>query len=1158
MTHSYFINELMPVARRVTCTLGIFLSFFHIYSQDTVVFQTLTWDSAGRDYVFSFPDDPTETYEKIIMLYNMRCKNAVVSTGGAPNAGCGEWDYSCNTYITDSSKTDSLMATAPNYVISGFSGTNYDYSVSPTYSYYQTEQTEISYTGTVSETVGIIGSGSATGTLPFDLTTDMARVQYLINESELTSAGLGAGDFTGLRLDLSSLGSVVNNLRINLKGTTKANLHPDTLELEGFTNVYYLNTSFAGTGQHQFNFHSGYTWDGVSNLIVELTFDRSSGTNTEVTTDNYGASGVGLVSTEADYCLEFNGAQMVNLAAPMPSISNEVTISFWCYGDTSVMPSNSTIFEGKDSLNNRQVNVHLPWGNSSIYWDCGNDGSGYDRINSSASFDDFAGKWNHYAFTKNASTGMMRIYINGTEWISGSGKTRPIDIREFNIGGAILSTSLRYYGKIDEFRIWDKELSQAEIAEWMHKSVDASHTSYSNLVSYHKFNDGSGSSTTDEIGLANGTFVSTPYWRLKRGEDLFMNFTLLNDRPQMDLLQGVYTTTVNTFTVTDSLENMPNQVDEYNVVGIDLNLLSTNYYWQAGPMPVYDAFGALIDTVDAAIDSTLTIAELTYYNKYPMKFEIMSLVTPYGIGLDLGTEGKTFTFDLTDFTPVLKGPKRMTIERGGQNQEELDIQFLYIKGTPPRDVIDITQIWPVGKNGYSSIMADDVYEPRMVPTNPAASDFEVRTVITGHGQEGEFIPRDHFINAAGGADELFWQVWKECAENPIIDQGGTWIYDRAGWCPGMASDIQRTDISSLVTPGSPVQIDYGVTTASGSSNYIVNNQLVSYGAPNFLLDIEVIDVIKPSKKVEHEKYNPICSQPTIVVRNSGSSTITFFTIDYHLQGSAVQTLDWTGSLDFMESTEVVLPTTAPAFWDTSGASTIFEVTISYPNLFADQNPDNNTYLSEIDPYPVYSGPLLLQYRMNTYAHENYFEIYDESDNVVFSKTGLPPGTYADDVILSPGCYKIRYLDTVSTSTPNSGNDGISWWANPAQGTGYFRVRVDGLLKLIANPDFGGFFEHSFYISHANNIDEVEKTQTLSIYPNPTSSRLNVNFYGFENDEVTVDVINETGSLMASELFVNDKLNLNKRTLPIEFLSPGVYFVRIIDDGVVRVSKFVKY
>ena len=234
-----------------------------------------------------------------------------------------------------------------------------------------------------------------------------------------------------------------------------------------------------------------------------------------------------------------------------------------------------------------------------------------------------------------------------------------------------------------------------------------------------------------------------------------------------------------------------------------------------------------------------------------MKFEIMSLVTPYGIGLDLGSEGKTFTFDVTDFTPILRGLKRMSIERGGQNQEELDIKFLYIKGTPARDVIDINQIWPVRSNGYASIMADNVYEPRMVPTNASATDFEIRTVITGHGQEGEFIPRNHFINAAGGPNELFWEVWKECAENPIIDQGGTWIYDRAGWCPGMASDMQRTAISPLVTPGTPIEIDYGVTTASGTSNYIVNNQLGSYGAPNFLLDASVIDVIRPSQKIEH-------------------------------------------------------------------------------------------------------------------------------------------------------------------------------------------------------------------------------------------------------------------------------------------------------------------
>ena len=25
-----------------------------------------------------------------------------------------------------------------------------------------------------------------------------------------------------------------------------------------------------------------------------------------------------------------------------------------------------------------------------------------------------------------------------------------------------------------------------------------------------------------------------------------------------------------------------------------------------------------------------------------------------------------------------------------------------------------------------------------------------------------------------------WLNWKECSDNPVIAQGGTWIYDRAG------------------------------------------------------------------------------------------------------------------------------------------------------------------------------------------------------------------------------------------------------------------------------------------------------------------------------------------------------------------------------------------
>lgn len=51
---------------------------------------------------------------------------------------------------------------------------------------------------------------------------------------------------------------------------------------------------------------------------------------------------------------------------------------------------------------------------------------------------------------------------------------------------------------------------------------------------------------------------------------------------------------------------------------------------------------------------------------------------------------------------------------------------------------------------------------------------EVRMTVTGHEQNGEFTPKKHFITAAGTRKYQF-DVWKECASNPIYPQGGTWI-----------------------------------------------------------------------------------------------------------------------------------------------------------------------------------------------------------------------------------------------------------------------------------------------------------------------------------------------------------------------------------------------
>ena len=119
-----------------------------LIAQDTLIVQTFTLDSVSRQGTFQFPDDPGTSYEKIIMQYRMRCHDAAVGNG---NVGCREWDYHCNTVITDSSYTDSLWSTHPTHVIAGSSENPYYYVYDPTFNYFQYIQKEVTYNTIFSE-----------------------------------------------------------------------------------------------------------------------------------------------------------------------------------------------------------------------------------------------------------------------------------------------------------------------------------------------------------------------------------------------------------------------------------------------------------------------------------------------------------------------------------------------------------------------------------------------------------------------------------------------------------------------------------------------------------------------------------------------------------------------------------------------------------------------------------------------------------------------------------------------------------------------------------------------------------------------------------------------------------------------------------------------
>ncbi len=1132
---------------RTIFLLGISLISFFSFAQDTTIIQTLTYDSTGRDYMFQFPPNNGTSYEKIIMQYSMRCKDGLVSTSGAPNDhGCGEWDYSVNTFITDSAKTDSIKATHPSHVIPGFSGTNFDYTSQATYTYYQYNQQNVVYNSITNETIATVGTGTENIDFPFHTSSPISKTQYLWTASELTAAGLTSGNITGLRLNVNASGDEANYLRIRIKNTSQTILDSKNPETDGFTEVYFLNTNFTN-GLNQFNFYNNFSWDGSSNLLVEFSYtNNTSGTNSIVQGHDSGST-MALLSNESDAFLEFSGNGHVNITnSDYSSVSNEITVQFWAFGNVDALPRNTSAFEAVDNQNRRQVHAHLPWGNSRIYWDCGNEGS-YDRIDKAASVSELEGQWNHWAFVKNATTGSMKIYLNGNLWHSGTGKNNSIDIQKF-VFGTNNNNAYPYFGFIDNFSVWEKELTQNEIQDWMYKDVDATHPEYAYLINYFNLNEGSGFTTSD---LSNhqidGVIEGLAAWKNFRGKDLFKNFTESNFRPNISFVQGVYDQTTTEITLLDSVVNNQNIVYAYQLQGTDIEPVDTNYYYQAIPSNIYDESGTIVGTVDNPSEGTINITTLNYYKKYPSNFELMSFVSPYGLYLDLGMEGKMWQFDVSDLAPILKGNKRLFVT-GGSHQEDLDIRFLFIEGTPTRDVVDVQQIWRSGtQRNYSDIMSNKYFEPRTVQTNPAASMFKVRAAITGHGQEGEFIARTHYININGGSNDFQWSVWKECAANPIYPQGGTWVYDRAGWCPGMATDMKEFEITDLVS-GGQFDIDYGVTSGSGDSRYIVNCQLVSYGNPNHSLDAEIVEIQRPSKRVEFSRVNPVCYHPTVVIRNTGSTPLTSLSIEYGVSGGTPVTYNWTGNLDFNEKETVELPLQDAGFW-LGDDNHIFTATISNPNGGGDEYANNNSQNSKFEMPDMYSEPFIIFLRTNNYAYQNSYTVKDFNGNIIYTKSNLSnSSTYRDTMDLAPGCYTLEMQD--------SGNDGLDFWANSSQGTGYLRLFRESNGSLIKNfeNDFGKEFRYSFVIDNFTYIQDQGKSIKFNVYPNPTTGKVYVDVDLHNSSDLIVEITDVTGRVISKKT-INDMFN-NTLFFNLENESKGIYFCKIRSQELTQTKKII--
>jgi len=446
---------------------------------------------------------------------------------------------------------------------------------------------------------------------------------------------------------------------------------------------------------------------------------------------------------------------------------------------------------------------------------------------------------------------------------------------------------------------------------------------------------------------------------------------------------------------------------------------------------------------------------------------------------------------------------------------------------------------------------------------PGASELNLRLKIriTGHGFGGnlncsEFCPRTNklFIN---GNQEFTHRVWRDdCVLNPLYPQGGTWLYNRAEWCPGAEVRTADFELTPFHIPNDSLTIDYDLQagyTWNGQGSwpyYVIESQLISYGQPNFSLNAAIEEIISPSNHELQNRFNPMCGKPVIAIKNNGAEPLTSAEIIYGASGGETQSFGWTGNLAFQDTARIKLP---PINW--SGFNSTdrqFFFTLNLPNGGQDEDLSDNYMESTFEVPPTYNNVLVFHFKTNHLAYSLTWTLEDEEGEVLYQNGDLEENTlYIDTFNLVKGCCRFNIL--------NAEGEGLQYWANmPPYGNGtagYAKIRnLETQLIKTFKSDFGSIIGQSFTVGMTIEVPELYPDELIEVYPNPTSGSITIWSAPEQPQEFIIELMDVFGKKVYSENPVS--ISMGHKTIDISGLNNGIYLMRIISGNTSVIKKIV--
>ena len=538
-------------------------------------------------------------------------------------------------------------------------------------------------------------------------------------------------------------------------------------------------------------------------------------------------------------------------------------------------------------------------------------------------------------------------------------------------------------------------------------------------------------------------------------------------------------------------------------------------------------------------------------------FEIARMLTPYG-----GAFNKDWKFDweldVTDFSLLLRDSVEVEYNHTGyENNKDrgwlVTLDFEIIKGKPATEPVSIQKIYCGSfKYGDSSMPIENFLKPVSFVKEKNASFAKFRVYQTGHGDNekdecGEFCSKKREIVFNNDVIDTR-PIWKKCGDNALYPQAGTWILDRANWCPGY---LQIPD-EFLLPLKEQNTIDINMEPYETPKSEAVENitaYIIQYKKAATKNDVSVMDIVVPSNKKTNSRINPGCTNAEIVLKNNGDKELKQVLITYRTIGFAEKKYLWKGTLPFNHQTEVELPGSI----DANKGENTFLVELSKPNGKVDEFSDDNAMASHFEKAPVHGKDLVLIFKTNNQPQQNSYTVTNSDGVVVYQHqfdSTEKNKLFRDSFHLAESCYQLQIKDTAG--------DGLEFWFNTIGGRGYSRLQdVNGNLLKNFESDFGSVITYNFMVSaDQKQWNEMNSEPAIGLYPTRTNGKTVMDYFSGIPQDVTVQIITDEGSQLVEE---HQYKNLKDGvfTYDLSYRPAQRYYLKVFINGKLKFNKRIR-